>query len=203
MTLSEQFASVGYVKMKLIDDELLSYLKTGVDAHRELRYRLESRRWFSQYEEDLFAFGDGQIPRSFSSYGMPVCETLLLSLRHKFEEVVNKRLDPAYSYTRIYYNKADMKAHKDRPSCEFSSTINIHGGESWPIYITGYNGETSEVLLEPGYGIIYNGTDCEHWRLENPGDEVYQTFLHYIDADGPYRDYIYDKRKFLYLQPTG
>jgi len=198
MDLSEQFAKYGYAKLKLIDQELLNYLKTGIEAHRELIYRANEKKWFSNLEQDLFAFNDDQIPRSFSSYAVPMFETLLLNLKSRFEQVTNKNLEPCYTYTRIYYNKASMAAHKDRPSCEFSSTINIHGGEDWPIYITGYTGETSEVILEPGYGIVYNGTECTHWRDENPGGQVYQTFLHYVDANGPYKDFIYDKRPFLY-----
>ena len=198
MSNVEQFKKNGYVKIKLIDDELLAYLKTALDAHRELQYRANNMKWFSSEEKDLFAFNDDQISKSFSAYAVPMFETLLLTLQSKFEEATGRKLSPCYTYSRIYYHGAEMAAHKDRPSCEFSSTINIFGGEQWPIYITGYTGETSEVILEPGYGIVYNGTECEHWRLENPDGEVYQTFLHYVNSEGPYKDYIFDKRPFLY-----
>lgn len=133
MSNVEQFKKNGYVKIKLIEDELLAYLKIALDAHRELQYRANGLKWFSNKEEDLFAFGDGQIPRSFSAYAVPMFETLLLTLQSKFEEATGRKLSPCYTYSRIYYHGADMEAHKDRPSCEFSSTINIFGGERWPI----------------------------------------------------------------------
>jgi len=200
MDPSEHFKTHGYAKIKLLSDDMCSYLRTSMDTYREYVYREHGKKWWSDKEEDALAFNDRQIPLSFSHYGVPTCEALLHYLKPQFEEILEKSLDPCYTYSRIYYHKAFMEAHKDRPSCEFSSTINLFGGEEWPIYITGYSGETSEVILQPGWGIVYNGTECEHWRNENPGSNVYQTFLHYVDANGPYRDFIFDKRQYIYFK---
>jgi hypothetical protein len=41
--------------------------------------------------------------------------------------------------------------------------------------------------------------EVEHWRLPYDGEEQMQAFLHYVDADGPYKDWALDKRPILGL----
>ena len=43
------------------------------------------------------------------------------------------KLSPTYSYARIYNKGAILQKHKDRYSCEVSTTLNL-GGDMWPIY---------------------------------------------------------------------
>ena len=40
----------------------------------------------------------------------------------------------AYTYARIYKKGDELKRHKDRFSCEISTTMNL-GGDDWPIYL--------------------------------------------------------------------
>jgi hypothetical protein len=51
-----------------------------------------------------------------------------------FENITNLKLNPNYSYARIYKNGDVLRRHKDRFSCEISTTINL-GGDDWPIYL--------------------------------------------------------------------
>ena len=90
----------------------------------------------------------------------------------------------------MYSELADLKKHKDRPSCEVSVTVMIDSdGTKWPIFMQGV-----EINLEPGDAVIYLGCELEHWRDEFKGDWHAQTFLHYVDVNGPYADYKYDRR---------
>ena len=41
---------------------------------------------------------------------------------------------------------------------------------------------------------MYWGTDVLHSRKEFNGDYHIQTFLHYVDANGPYKEFAKDKR---------
>ena len=43
-------------------------------------------------------------------------------------------LVPTYSYTRLYEKGNILKRHKDRPSCEVSTTLHL-GGDPWPIFL--------------------------------------------------------------------
>ena len=107
-----------------------------------------------------------------------------------------------------------LHRHKDRSSCEISTTINL-GGEPWPIYLepdvnVGHLDENDnyvpgtnkgvKVDLEPGDMLMYKGCILEHWREAFKGENCVQVFLHYNDASGPNStDNIYDKRPFLGL----
>ena len=123
----------------------------------------------------------------YSDYLM---ESLMITKLHKVEKESNLELIPTYSFWRCYTKLADLKKHKDRPSCEVSVTCQIDSdGTDWPIYI---NGEP--INLKNGDAALYWGTNVEHWRNEFVGDYHIQAFLHYVDKNGSYKDYAKDKR---------
>jgi len=131
--------------------------------------------------------GDSQVPNSRSCYNLPVCSILLGKLTEKVSKISGKTLRPAYTYCRVYLKGADLKPHKDRPSCEYSVTLNLSQSHPWVIYM-GKRGITQN----PGDGVLYKGCEIEHSRKEFTGDEYIQVFLHYVDANGPNKDYVYD-----------
>ena len=130
---------------------------------------------------------DPQVPNSAAHYGLPVCNTLLGLLCEKVSEAAGKKLKPTYSYCRVYRKGNTLAPHKDRPSCEYSVTLNLSQNGKWPIYMG-----SRSLDLQPGDGCLYRGCDIEHSRKEFKGDEYIQVFLHYVDAEGPHRDYVHD-----------
>ena len=82
---------------------------------------------------------------------------------------------------RLSLISSSIKKHKDRYSCEISTTLNL-GGDNWPIYLdpTGREKQAGiKIELKPGDMLIYSGCDLEHWREEFNGDDCGQVFLHY------------------------
>lgn len=147
--------------------------------------------------------GDAQVSNSNSYYSLPVCNILLGRLADRVSEAAGKKLIPTYSYCRICFKGAELKPHKDRPSCEYSVTLNLLQSHPWLIYM-GKRG----VVQNPGDGVLYKGCDIEHYRPVFEGDEYIQVFLHYVDSNGPYKDYKYDMKRddpityrFTYLDP--
>ena len=134
--------------------------------------------------------GDAQVSQSKTCYCLPVCNILLGRMTEKVSELSGKRLRPSYTYCRVYFKGAVLKPHKDRPSCEYSVTLNLSQSHPWTIYM-GKKG----VVQKPGDAVIYKGCEVEHSRKEFLGDEYVQVFLHYVDADGPYKDHVYDIKK--------
>ena len=134
--------------------------------------------------------GDDQVPNSHSYYNLPVCNILLGRLLDKVSDAAGKTLRPSYTYCRVYLKGADLKPHKDRPSCEYSVTLNLSQTHAWPIYM----GKRA-VVQHPGDGVLYKGCEIEHSRKEFEGDEYVQVFLHYVDAEGPHKDHVYDQKK--------
>ena len=93
-------------------------------------------------------------------------ETLLQDLKVIMEKESGYKLFETYSYARIYKTGDVLTRHKDRYSCEVSTTMNL-GGEEWPIYLdaTGKTGRAGiKIILKPGDLLMYSGCDIEHWR---------------------------------------
>jgi hypothetical protein len=151
----------------------------------------------------LGTWKDQQIPNTYSHYADFVMETLLVKMLPIMKEHTGLDLLPTYSYARAYKKGDILKRHKDRPSCEISTTLNL-GGDKWAIYIdpTGSNNVIDEyknihkpnapkgdkVVLEVGDMLVYNGCELEHWREEFMGNICGQVFLHYNQVNGKFAD---------------
>ena len=127
----------------------------------------------------LGTWTDKQVPNTYSHYADHVMETLLVKMLPVMAKETGLNLIPTYSYARIYKNGDILRRHKDRPSCEISTTLNL-GGDPWPIFIDGTGADTvldeyknihkpnapegTKVLLDVGDMLVYSGCELEHWR---------------------------------------
>ena len=150
----------------------------------------------------LGTWTDKQIPNTFSCYGDFVMDTLLVKMLPVMKQHSGLDLIPTYSYARAYKKGDELRRHKDRPSCEISTTINL-GGDPWPIYLEP-SGETGKkgvkVDLKQGDMLVYSGCELEHWREKFKGKECVQVFLHYNNRKTPgAKDNMFDKRPHLGL----
>jgi hypothetical protein len=148
------------------------------------------------------ALGDTQAPRSFVFYGDPLVETILGASLSYLSEQTGIFLSPTYSYTRLYPKGEELKIHRDRPSCEISATLAWGFPESdqpSPIYFCDNEDRVNakEIVLFPGDLCLYRGCDLWHWREPFTQEWSLQSFLHYIDSNGPYKENIYDGRPAL------
>ena len=163
----------------------------------------------------LGTWADQQIPNTYSCYADFVMETLMMKVLPKMQQETGLQLVPTYSYARTYKKGDELRRHKDRPSCEISTTLNL-GGDPWPIFIdeTGSDNVIDEyknihkpnapagtrVDLEIGDMLVYSGCDLEHWREPFEGDVCGQVFLHYNNVNGQFKDInIFDGRDKLGL----
>lgn len=152
---------------------------------------------------------NAQVANAHSKYADPAMETLLVALHPIMEKATGLKLYPTYSYYRVYRNGDDLKIHKDRESCEISSTLCFNYSYDknkfeWPIIMDG-----TPVALNPGDLVAYRGCDLDHWRdvFEYPEDVWHvQGFFHYVDANGPYASFKNDNRNTIGVkqkqQPT-
>ena len=135
---------------------------------------------------------DEQVPNAYAKYADWVMETLLQYVRPIMKQKTKLDLIPTYSYARIYNKGNILKKHKDRPSCEISTTLNL-GGDHWSIYLEGI-----KVDLQQGDMLIYSGCELEHWREPFKGNFCVQVFLHYNHANGKFgQENLFDKRPIL------
>ena len=107
-------------------------------------------------------------------------ETLLQYGLQGMRDITGLNLKPTYSYWRLYKTGDVLKRHKDRPSCEVSTTlclgynnINLKGKKNnwesydWPMWVDktgGFGNKGIPIHMKPGDMIVYRGCEIEHWR---------------------------------------
>ena len=170
------------------------------------------------YDNGMFGtWKDSQIPNTYSHYADHVMETLLMKTLPVMQKETGLELVPTYSYARAYKKGDILKRHKDRPSCEISTTIHL-GGDQWSIFIdpTGSNNVIDEyknihkpdapqgvkIDLDIGDMLVYSGCELEHWREQFQGNVCVQVFLHYNHVNGQFAEKNkFDKRPMLGIPP--
>ena len=204
-----------YIVIKrAISNDLATFAYNYFLMKRQVARTLFDARYISPFETMFGVWNDEQVPNTYSHYADIAMETLLLAVQPIMEKQTGLKLIPTYSYARIYKNGDVLHRHKDRFSCEISTTLNL-GGDKWPIYIEkdpkkggvvegkGYisdNTKGIKVDLKPGDMLVYRGNLLEHWREEFKGQDCGQVFLHYNNASTKgAKDNIFDKRKHLGL----
>ena len=137
---------------------------------------------------------DGTLEQSASNnadsvfYSDCFSDAILVQKKKIMEKETGLSLMPTYAFTRFYTYNAELQKHVDRPACEISvSAMWDSDGTKWPLYVDG-----NPVDMKPGDAVIYLGCESEHWRENFKGDFHLQTFLHYVDKNGPNVEHAYD-----------
>jgi hypothetical protein len=197
---------------KAISEEISDFLYKYLLLKRRVAKTFFDKRFISPYAEYFGIWTDDSVPNTYSHYADIAMETLLVKLHPIMEKTVNLKLNPNYSYTRIYKKGDVLKRHKDRFSCEISTTLFL-GGDEWPIFLspnknvgipdgkkitTKSNAKGVKVNLKQGDMLIYRGSELEHWREEFKGENCAQVFLHYnnLEAKGA-KENLFDGRIHL------
>ncbi len=188
-----------------ISKELAVFIFQYFQLKREAVKYLFNAKWLSPYASEWGVWNDEQVPGTYSHYADGVMETLLQGLRKRVEKETGLMLNETYSYARIYKRGDILKRHKDRYSCEVSTTLHIGGDSKWPLYVdpTGKTGQAGiSVEMEPGDMVIYQGCELEHWRDAYNGENYCQVFLHYNNVKNKAaKANKYDTRPALGLPP--
>lgn len=153
---------------------------------------------YTEYMFKLFDEGkltkDEQCPLSDAVYGNEVFDELLQRFAKPIGDAVGKQLLPTYTYARIYRPGEVLERHKDRPACEISATLTLGYDDKpiWPIFFD--EQKEISVSLDTGELAVYKGCEILHWRPAFKGKWHVQVFLHYVDANGPYKYHYKDGR---------
>ena len=179
------------VVKQVVSFELANFLYNYFLLKREAVDYMYSNNW--TYDNGMLGtWKDQQIPNTYSIYGDPAFDTLLMKVLPVMKHETGLDVIPTYSYARIYKKGDILHKHKDRPSCEISTTLSL-GGDPWPIFLEG-----KQVDLDVGDMLIYEGCKLEHWREPFKGEHCGQVFLHYNNKKGEFKDInIFDGRDKL------
>tara|TARA_R110002096_G_scaffold58367_2_gene147108 strand:+ start:294 stop:968 length:675 start_codon:yes stop_codon:yes gene_type:complete len=206
-----------------ISKDLASFVANYFMMQKQVYDTCIERKYISPFETIIGTYDDKQIPNTYSQYSNIAMETLMLKCQPKMEEVTGLKLYPAYTYARIYKKGDELKRHKDRFSCEISTTMNL-AGDDWPIYLNSdpkaghvfgpkkgihqvqnyapTKDKGVRIDLKQGDMLVYSGCELEHWREKFKGKECIQVFLHYNNRKTPgAKNNMFDKRPHLGLPP--
>jgi|TARA_R110002074_G_scaffold397723_1_gene588508 hypothetical protein len=194
--------TINYVVIrKALSKELCDFIYNYMLIQRDAVDLMMKHNQLNPYNPFMGTREDKQIPGAYSKYGDWAMEALLVKMIPIMKKKTGLELIPTYSYTRLYEKGNILKRHKDRPSCEVSTTLHL-GGDEWPIFVdpSGQDFVIDEyknihkpgapkgvrVDLKQGDMLIYAGCELEHWREPFQGNICSQVFLHYNHANGPY-----------------
>jgi hypothetical protein len=190
--LRQEFEKNGYIVLENLLSKEICDLVTQYALFSEMQN-------FNNFEFDVNMY---DLSNTHSKYSDPLIESILLKIQNNIETSLDMELFPTYSFYRVYRNGSILNKHIDRPSCEISCTLcfNYSYDDSeynWPIYMN-----KIPINLKSGDAAIYKGMDVEHWRERfdcSNDDWQVQGFLHYVNADGKYKEYKWDQRSSLGL----
>jgi hypothetical protein len=132
----------------------------------------------------------------------------LWGLTPMISSIVGRDLLPTYDYFRIYREGDVCLVHSDRYSCEhsLSLTLDYSDGVVWDLQIGKPETEPSSkveedfgaepfssIPMQVGDAVLYRGVNHRHGRIvPNPNGWSAHLFLHWVDRDGPHREYAFD-----------
>tara|TARA_A100001035_G_C27764072_1_gene492738 strand:- start:789 stop:1460 length:672 start_codon:yes stop_codon:yes gene_type:complete len=210
---AKYFRENHYLKVEqVISKEEASYFYDYVKLAAKRLCVLEERQpVLTEFDNNTFGtFEDTQAPGDYSKYGDLAFDTLLARKLPLMEVMTGLELIPTYSYHRLYTTGTELKRHKDRPSCEISTTLCLGYDTSnlddknwnWPMFVGPNSGEEGTegeaIYMKPGDMIIYRGCNLEHWREPYTGINHAQVFLHYNTKDSN-NNMLFDTRPTLGL----
>ena len=164
-----------------ISEELTYFCYNYFIIKRKVYDTLYQSKYIDKNNIDWGTWFDPQVPNTYSHYSDIVMETLLLKIKPLVEKKIKLKLIENYSYARVYKEGDVLDRHKDRFSCEISTTLNL-GGYTWPIFLESDSKKVIKIILNPGDMLVYRGCELEHWREKFKHNNCAQVFLHYNDA---------------------
>jgi len=185
--MSNFFSESGFVKApNLIDHQTIKTISQYFEN------KISRGEWVETCQNDFQA-------SKLQYYADPLIEVLLVNCTSEIEKHTGLELLPTYSFSRVYQGGEELIPHIDRPSCEISVTINVAcTGETWPIWMQYEDKDPVKCMLNPGDAVIYKGCEVTHWRRKLPEGQInVQFMLHYVNKNGEFNDYKFDKRTKL------
>ena len=132
-------------------------------------------------------YKDRQVDNCISRHNYPPVAYFSCEKIQRIVDVAGVRVLPTYSYIRTYFNKSELKKHRDRDACEISVSVHLNGDKPWNLIIDG-----SPINLNPGDGVAYWGREWVHWREPYDGEEYTNVFLHYVMLEGHFIKHMFD-----------
>jgi hypothetical protein len=187
MNKNADFDTNGFININdFIDDVTLSTVSLY------LEYKIHRGELVRQDDP-----GEGITQYNF--YADPLIEVLLLKCKEAVELATGKELLPTYSQVHVYQPDDRLQFHSKREAREISVVVQVAmKGHTTEVFLQNKKNEDACFLMKAGDAIVYKGCDIKQWVKPLINNQLsVQFMLHYVDKNGPYRDYVNDTRPQL------
>ena len=119
-----------------ISKDLAAFVANYFMMQKQVYDTCRNARYISPFENIIghYEGQDEQIPHTYSQYSNIAMETLMLKCQPEMEKVTGLNYIQLILMQEYIKKVIFLKRHKDRFSCEISTTMNL-GGDDWPIYL--------------------------------------------------------------------
>ena len=208
--LTEQYENDGYAVVRAAAPPEVAANFLGV-LHQTM---MQAPGQFEKFKSQ--ALVSVQPVYEFYGFRLPSLMTFHWGLTSRIADIAQKRLLPTYAFFRVYHKGDRCVVHSDRPACEhsFSMPLGYSDDIIWPLEFgtrfytleealplgkgDDFGDEPStQAMLDPGDAVVYHGVNYRHGRTQpNPNRWSAHLFLHWVDADGPYKEWAFDGKEF-------
>ncbi len=205
--LRRQYDENGYTVLRAAAPPAVAQGLLGLITNAMQRPEI-ARRMISQPSVNTkpsYEFHSSQFPAIFGFHW---------GLTSRICDLTGRRLAPSYCFFRAYQKGDLCTVHSDRPACDHSMSLALGYADAmiWPIEVgrrylaveeankikvsNDFGDEDfASVALGPGDAIVYKGVNHRHGRITpNPNRWSAHLFLHWVDLDGPFAEWAFDKR---------
>jgi hypothetical protein len=162
---------------------------------------------FIDFIQDYYSLkvncGNYQINKDKFTYGYYfendfLMETILQNCCESLSKIIGINLLPTYSCVNFHMN-GDKYENDKEESSEISAILFLgtSGEESDLINFGEDRTYFSNITLSKGDLFIYKNLEYKCWREEINNKWLLESVLNFVDSEGEYKDFIYDKRSYL------
>lgn len=125
-------------------------------------------------------------------------ETILQNSCESISEIIDIKLFPTYSSVYFHMNGDSFENNKNESS-EISAILSLGSSESNdnPIYFKKSKSNIKEFYLNKGDLLVYRNLNFNCWRENVKSKWLLESVLNFVDSQGQYSEFIYDKRPYL------
>lgn len=133
--------------------------------------------------------GDSGDPRRYVAHNEPIARRFHERLTGVVARIAGVPVKPSYVYIAAYQGGAELRAHTDRPQCEYSISLLVDftpepvGESPWPLLLDTEEG-TVAIHQRLGDALVYRGRRFPHRRARLSSEMTSTSILfHYVDVD--------------------
>lgn len=154
-------------------------------------YSLKVNSGLHTIDESKFTYG-------YFFHNDSLMETILQNSCEAISEIIGVKLLPTYSQVHLHMN-GDSYENNQNESSEISTILSLgsSGDKEDLIYFKKSQSSIKELNLNKGDLLVYRNINFKCWREPIKNKWLLESVLNFVDSDGPYSEFIYNKRPYL------